>query len=254
MNTQAGPPGEGEQGKRPKSIYAMLPGAFAYPVKGLGWAVIVAGAVCFWVLFSLLALPVFGCFGIFKLLLGIGIGGYLCAYMIKIIGSSAAGREEPPDWPDLTGFWDDILRPLLLVVTTALFSFLPLIARVVAFEWSAGDDVSCPRDGVYWICLVWGLLYLPMGLIAVALFDSFTALNPLLVVRGILKTLPAYLVAAGIFLLCYVVSGWLQELISAAVPVVGSLIAGVVALYFLMVEMHVLGLIYCTHAKRLGWL
>lgn len=246
--------GPEQEAKPPESIYARLPEAFAYPFKGLGWAVIAAGAVFFWVLNSLLVLPSIGYFGIFKLLLAIAMGGYLCAYMIRVIGASAAGREELPDWPELTSFWDDIFRPLLLVASTALFSFLPLIVRLVAAWWGADDDAAPPRDGLYWLCLAWGLMYLPMGLIAVALFDSLTALNPLLVIGGILKTLPAYLFAAALFFLCYFVSGWLQELISAVVPVLGSLIAGAVALYFLMVEMHVLGLIYNTHAKRLGWL
>ncbi len=253
MDTQTEAPGGPEQAKRPRSIYAQLPEAFAYPFRGMGWAVLAAGAVCFWVLNALLAFPSSGYFGIFKLLLAIGIGGYLCAYMIRIIGSSADGREELPDWPELTNFWDDILRPLLLVISTALFSFLPLIVHVLSFAWSAPGDATYPRDALYWLCLGWGLMYLPMALIAVALFDSFMALNPLVVIGGILKTLPAYLFAAAIFFVCYFVSAWVKELISAAVPVVGSLIAGAVALYFLMVEMHVLGLLYNTHAKRLGW-
>ena len=87
----------------------------------MGWAVIAAGAVCLWVLNAVLALPVSGYFIIFKVLLAAGIAGYLSAYMIRIIGSSADGREELPDWPELTNFWDDILRPLLLVMSTALF-------------------------------------------------------------------------------------------------------------------------------------
>jgi len=253
MDTQTEAPGGPEQAKRPRSIYAQLPEAFGYPFKNLGWAIIVAGAVCFWVWKSMLALPAFGYFGIFKLLLAIGMVGYLCAYMIKIIGSSATGRGEPPDWPDLTGLWEDIFRPLLLVIATVLFSFLPLIVRSVAAWWGASHDAAPPRDSLYWLCLGWGLMYLPMGLIAVALFDSFMGLNPLVVIAGIVKTLPAYLFAVALFFMCYFVSGWLQELISGAVPVLGSLIAGAVALYFLMVEMHVLGLIYNTHAKRLGW-
>ncbi|GAG23945.1 unnamed protein product, partial [marine sediment metagenome] len=97
------------------------------------------------------------------------------------------------------------------------------------------------------------LLYLPMGLIAVALFDSFAALNPVIVVAGIAKTFPAYLLAAAVLFLCYLLSGLLQGFVSSLVPLLGSLVATAVSLYFLMVEMRLLGLLYNTHQHRLKW-
>ena len=248
VQTDRGPSGLDEADRQPRSFYARFPGAFAYPFKGMGWAAIVAGALFFWGLNFLRCVPFVG------LLIGLFVAGYLAAFMIRIIDASAAGRDSPPDWPDLSSFWDDVLRPLLLLVATVAFSFLPLVIRLLVGVWNGGPSGGgYPKDELFWICLGWGLLYLPMGLIAVALFDSVAALNPVVVVGGIVKTFPAYLLAAGLLFVCYWLNAWLQEAISDLVPVLGSLVATAVALYFLMVEMRLLGLLYNTHRHRLKW-
>ncbi len=229
----------------PRSFYRLLPAVTAYPFRGLGWAAIVAGAVFFWLLDVLSFAPLVGWFA------SVFASGHLAAFMIKVVGSSAAGQADPPDWPDLTGFVDDILRPLLLLIGACVLGLGPMIALLVRRPglWSEGQWSASPA---FWAALGWAVLYLPMAIIGVALYDSFAGLNPVKVVVGIVRTLPAYLAAAAMFFLCYCVSAALRRHVSQ-VPVVGSVVAGAVSLYFILVEMRVLGLLYHTHARRLGW-
>ncbi|KPK86395.1 MAG: hypothetical protein AMJ81_01395 [Phycisphaerae bacterium SM23_33] len=251
-----GGPGEAALVERPKkSFYGRLPGAFAYPFKGMGWAIILAGAACYWLLNRLSSLPAFGYFFIFQVMLAVCAAGYLAAYMIKIIGASAGGGDAPPDWPDVTDFWDDIFRPMFLLIGAIVVSFLPLIVYViVSRNWQASGAAFCAL-------LAWGFLYLPMVLLAAALFDSAAALNPVRVLLGIARTCPAYLLVAVLFYVI-VALGLLTQVGASRIvtvigpvkaPLIGPFVAGAVGLYLLMVQMHLLGLLYHTHARRLAW-
>jgi len=228
----------------PKSFFAQLPGVFVYPIRGRGKTMIIVGAVFFWLVGFLTYFPIVG------ILVGAGIAGYLCAFMIKIIGASAAGEKDLPDWPDVTNFLDDILRPLFLVVGTLVFSFLPLLIYYFASDTSWVWEVL-RQDVLFWILVGVGLLYMPMGLVAVALFDSLSGLNPLIVLVGIIKVAPAYIVACAVLFLCVALRSAIGA--SLAIPIVGAILDGVVSLYLLMVEMRVLGLIYHSYERRLDW-
>ncbi len=218
--------------------------AFAYPFRGLGWATILAGALFFWVCKIIAAMS---CSGF--LLTGL-VAGYLASYMFKMIGSSAGGDDAPPDWPDFADLVDDILRPMSRVGGAVVFSFGPLIVAYVL--WHDADGGLDPR--LLWWLLAFAALYLPMSLLAVTVLDSVGALNPVTVIGGILRVGPAYLLAVGVLLACFWASASLQQTASNYVPYVGSLLAVAVSLYFLMVEMHVLGLLYRCYEQRLGWL
>jgi len=223
------------------SFYRRLPGSLAYPFKGRGWILIIGGAGTFWVA-SLLAFVSF-----LGMLLGFILGAYLCAYMIKIIGRSAAGEEEPPDWPDITDL-DDLVQPLLLVIGTALLCFLPVIILLVG-PWL---DLMAPHPTLLRAFVVVGLLYLPMALVAVALFDSLWALNPWVILVAIAKVAPAY-AAALLMLAASIAATTLVGQYTGRIPLFGGLVTNMVFLYCLMVVMRVLGLIYNAYARRLGW-
>ena len=249
-------PGTGgpEPGAKPRGrFYRLLPGAMAYPFRGLGWAVIVMGAVCFAAADFVASLSVHPGFSLpqvlLRLILTFAAAGYLAAFMLKVLASSAGGDDLPPDWPDLTSPWREFLKPLLLAEGAVVLAFGPAAALVwpevrAAFGW--------PATPAGWAALTWAVLYLPMALIGASLYESFAGLNPLLVTAGVVRTSPAYVAAAAMFFLCYAASFVLQRFASA-VPLVGSVVAWAVSLYFLMAEMRVLGLLYRTHARRLGW-
>ena len=221
--------------------------AFVYPFKGSGIFLLIAATAGFavlnmfsWIIWAMALLKMF-------------LSAYVCAYYISVIGSSAAGEDEPPDWQDLSSFWDDVLRPVLLSAAAILVSFAPLLIyrRITTGSWFSYQGNE-PKGFEELALVIWGLLYLPMSLLAIALFDSVVALNPVTIVGSIVKIPLRYLLACLFFFLAYFVN------ILAAVLLVVIPIAGIVAqiffsLYMMLVAMRILGLIYYANAKKLGW-
>ncbi len=229
-----------------KELFGLkLAGAFGYPFKGSGIVLLIVATGCLAVLEFLSGLP-------FVWLLQVFFGGYLCAYYINVIGSSAGGEEELPDWPDFTNLWDDILRPILLFAAAFLVSLAPLIIYVQRNLWALlHGEQELPQSVVYF-SMAWFLAYLPMSLLAVALFDSLKALNPITIIGAIVKIPLRYLQACVLFFLVYYVNTSLAEYLDA-IAVVGLVIRVFFSLYMTMVGMRILGLIYHANAKKLGW-
>ncbi len=219
--------------------------AFVYPFKGSGIFLLMAATGCLAVLEFLSWVP-------FVWILQILFGGYLCAYYISVISSSAAGEEELPDWPDFTNLWDDIFRPVLLVGAAILVSLAPLIIYVRAnLLGLLSGELRIPQSLVY-VFAAWFLLYLPMGLLTIALFDSLNALNPLVIAKAIIKIPLRYLQGCVLFFLVYYVNTSLAGYLDA-IPVLGFVIRVFFSFYMTMVAMRILGLIYHANTKKLGW-
>jgi hypothetical protein len=224
---------------RPRTMVAGVLDAAAFPLRGGGKWLLSAGAIFFYGLNVLQSfMPLLG------LILGILVPAYLCCYGFKIIGESARGEAVPPNWPDV----DETVLPLLMYLAALAVCLLP---AVVAHAWI--DGVRASPGPASWTLLAVGLFVLPMALLSQALHDSFRGLNPVLVFPAIARILPAYLVMAGAFYAGLVAGGFAGAYAAGFVPVLGPLVAGGVELYVLMFEMHLLGVMYSIHAKKLAW-
>lgn len=228
-----------EKGIPPRSFFAEVPKSFAYPLRRDGLIVLTAGTLFFGLLGWIASLSLLG------FIIDVLVAGYLCAYMLKIIACSANGDDDMPDWPDLSDLWDDILVPLLWAFFTLAFCQIPAVAYLIG--------VSHEADVLFWVLTGAGVLYLPMGLTAVALFHTVLALNPILIVGSILKAPLAYCVASLVFLVVYGISLAGQMVLAEALPLGGPILSGFVALYLMVVDMRILGMLYFTNARRLGW-
>jgi len=178
-------------------------------------------------------------------LVSIFAAGYLATYMFSIIGETGRDEDEPPDWPSFTNLWDDILRPFGQVLATILFSFGPFII----YEAKGMP----PQNAVYWLLLIYACAYLPMALLAVSMFQSVAGLNPVLIIGSILKV-PLQYLGAVIFLgLIYLLQFLGGRIVGLKTFVLIGLLNRFVFLYFLMVEMRVLGLLYRYNKEKLNW-
>ena len=173
-------------------------------------------------------------------LLAMCVLGYLALYVISIIAGSAGSEEAPPNWPDVSGS-DDAIRGFLLFVGAAAFSFLPAVA-VKLWPGERGELAA-----VFWALIGLGMVYCPMGLLAVAMFDTLNALNPYKVVRGIVKAGPLYLLALPALPALYLLNRgpWKPDIL--------SFLEGAASLYLLMLEARILGLLCRGRAEKLGW-
>ena len=231
------------RGIPPKPFSTRLMGAFSYPFQGSGIVVLLGGGIFFWLLSYV---PILGWFVTL---------GFISAYMLRVINHSGDGKDELPDWDGFYNYWDSVIRPTFLVVGTFAFCFAPVILHT-SFSISmdiTGNDLMI--DPLWWILLLGGLFYYPMGLLAVAMFNSGAALNPLLVLRSIFRVFPHYMVACGILAIVLVASSIADRIGNplVAIPIVGPVLVISLSLYFLTVEMRILGLIYHANRVKLEW-
>ena len=119
--------------------------------------------------------------------------------------------------------------------------------------WRPGTGTEA-RIG-YFAALGLGALFAPMGMLALAMFDTVAVLNPLALTWSILRVPFQYLVAATafetVFLLYWYAGDALQTLVP--VPFLPSLIASFLNLYVISVGMRVLGLLYVSNQNEFGW-
>ena len=231
-------------------------GSFKYPIAGDGLILIISGGLFFYVFDTMLHMAryaLFGCSAI--IIVSIFVGGYLTAYLRRILTSTAIGEDRMPDWPDISDFWGDCGAPLWQLFATFIFCFLPPIA----FTIYAGTSQSEGDTSWYgWATLALGFfscLYFPMAFLAVAMYNTLAALNPLHIVPSILKVWRGYtltiVLLGAVLAVRWFCQTYLPEILP--VPILPGLLYSFIGLYLLAVEMRILGLLYRTHKQELNW-
>ena len=251
----SGPPATPERMSAPieRTFFQKLPEAFAYPFAQGGVLLLIGGTLLLWASSTASKVAIFvGLFGLIaSLTVTIFCAGYLCAYLQRILASSAQGEDRLPTWPDFTDWSNDILRPVLMVAFTCLVCFTPWIGYLIAVACRVAE----PLRVVTYPLLALGLLYLPMAWLAVALTDNFFALNPLVVLPSIARIPGPY--AVTVVLCAVLTAAWFySETVLGMllpIPVLPGLLAHFAGLYLLVVQMRVLGLLYHAYRQRLGW-
>ena len=172
---------------------------------------------------------------------------YSLYYFAECIRDSAAGGRRAPDLrasPAKPDRWDYISQ-LLVVVASIGVCFWPVAVYYIVTERT---------DLIYWLILACGGFFFPMVLLAVVLFDSFNALNPILIIGSIFRTLLPY---CGMVLFFYAGALLFRKIDSPVnrfwlLPAVPFMVKGV-QLYMLFVAVGLLGRFYWRHKDKLKW-
>ena len=243
-----------ERQRKELSMKLEFPMAFVYPFRGRGKWILVFGTIILMVVDLMARLRVgYFFFGLGRITVFLGTVGYLLSYMMKTVGDSSLGESEPPEWPDVTDAWNDLFVPLGRALVCVIVSFLPW-----AVIWSLrffGDDGSMDGplfDTIQWSLLLVGATYLPMSLLAVSLFESVLAVNPVRVFGGMLRIGFPYLIACGLLaamLSLYIVTYGVRS--EMGIP--GWALTCLWNVYFLIVFGRITGLLYCCYSDRLKW-
>ena len=233
-----------------QSFFAAIPGAFVFPFRRSGLVLLLGGTVFFVIinfvrrffglspsLPGLLLVAAIGVFG----------GGYLFSFLKTIITTTANGDNEMPDWPEYEGFMTSGLSPFLEMLAV----FAVCLGPGCLYLAFAGQD----QAWVAWTLWIGGLVYLPMALLALAMYDNVLALNPALVLLSIVRVPVEYAAAClvlGLLALGSInASRWLRGQVN--VPVLAPIVAEFLFLYTLTVVMRVAGLLYYARKDRLHW-
>ena len=225
-------------------------GLFKYPVSGSGIYLLIGGTVFVAVLEFIARLPTIFFYG--SIILSIFLAGYLCAYFISVMRSSARGGTSPPDWPDITDMVSNVFRSLLIVSFPATVSFFPALVYWFYSVFFHGH-VSILIGSV-----AVGALYYPMALVASVMTGApMNSANIVGIVSSIVKVRREYFFAELVlaFLACVsFVAYFIVTVVTGALA--GAIIAGFALrftyLYFLMIYAHILGLLYRQSESRIN--
>ena len=233
--------------KEHATFASLLSGAFKYPLKQNGPMILICGTIFFGFLdlakLVLGSFKMFGWLGMAYWLTIIMSVGYLFAFMQNIIVSSSQGEDNVPGWPEVSGFWDDMVVPFFRFITISAVCVGPGIAAMISVSVGLGIPI-----------LLLGLFCLPMALLTVSLAGGIGGLNPLIIFSSITKIPGPYLIACVVLLLVVGLETVCEAMVSfSAIYIIPTLIAKFISLYGLTVEMRILGLLYYTNKDKLSW-
>ena len=249
-----------------KGFWARFPGAFLYPLRGVGVIIVIVGIVLVAFLklgeaaieYRTIRMIIFG------IILEIFAGGYLFTFLQAIIHSTEAGDRELPDLPGISNFLDDVIVPFGRLLTLSLVCFGPAVGVGIWLAVSHEPGLVA----AFVAALALGYFYFPMAFLTVATLDSLGAANPLLVVPSILRAPAEYFVALGVLASVFATQffggillnflfpeGWTIHSMGGLLAMLGMMVfISFLSLYLLIVAVHLLGLIFVTKKERLGWL
>lgn len=231
---------------REPSFGEELSSVFSYPFYGEGRSLMIAGTVFISIIYFLNTS--FGLFSLLFTFLKFFLVFYLSAFMFKIIVYSSSGEDELPDWPDIVDFFGDLLQPFFYLISTIVFSFLPTVIYYYFYR-----EISYTNP-IFLLTVIWGVFYLPMGLIAVAMFGTLSVLSPTVILPSIKRITSDYFAAcASLFIIIAVEIAGEHLIKKIDFPILTIPVYSFLTLYFLAVEMRILGLVYYTNRHRLGW-
>jgi DNA-directed RNA polymerase subunit RPC12/RpoP len=171
--------------------------------------------------------------------------GYSIYCLSDYIRDSTGGSRRAPDielsLSILTNAWELVWLILNTFICVAV-CVGPLVAYLI---------ITKQADIIFWLLVTYGALFLPMVLMALVLFDSLRALNPILIIASILNVFVPY---CGLVLLFFAVCG-LIAIILVIMPQswILSYILSAVCIYLMIVMSHVLGRFCYKYRERLNW-
>jgi len=189
----------------------------------------------------LLGLPFF--------LIGLCIGLYAGWYFAECVYDSArGGTRAPVAFGGLVGFREMGSRVMYLAAV-----YIVYVLPAVIYGGFLGRI-----DAIFWGLLAWAIVFFPIGLLAMVILDSSSALNPFFLLVSIFRTFFGYLgllvLTALLVALFWIIPGYLARPEEGQQTSLWLVAAGlVITTYVPFVFAHVLGRFYWRHAERLDW-
>ena len=210
----------------------MFAEAFSYPLRGSGRILLIIGAILSALLDFATKVPFIG---FAAWILG---GAYFVAYYFDIIVTTVSGRDEPPDFPEITDLYGDIIAPLIRSLGSLILAFLPFVVCTIMYRSEGGAPTA-----LRWACLGFAAVYYPMAILNVAVSDEMAGALPHRVLPDIVRAMPKYLILVLLLLLVMIFSE-LSVMLRARIPVVGGVVGAGFSLYCVMVQARMAGMFY----------
>ncbi|MHC4622318.1 MAG: hypothetical protein ACYS4W_00270 [Planctomycetota bacterium] len=228
----------------PKRKLPWLIDIFLYPISTPGLIIfaIVVGIPLLINVFAML-LGVFAFFvAIPGLVVRIVIFLYMYWYYSECIRDSADGGIRAPDVLANAPSLGDMFFQTLRIAGTLAFFAAPMAVYYLRTE---------STDTVFQVLLAYAVFFFPMGLLAVIMFDSFSGLNPILLIPSIFSTFFPYCAMVLVFFwACFLIREYAPDAESSFIL---SLLLYCANIYLTMVAAHILGWFYHRYHEKLNW-
>lgn len=187
-------------------------------------------------------------------------------YYVHVVRGVAGGSYTLPEWPDTTNFMD-MVTLFLKVLLVVLVSLLPMVLLFCVGGAGLGMAVGLAGRGsgqallgalgpLVVLALVLGLLYviyLPISIAVVAIFDTvLPALNPVLMVRILLRIGPPYFLAVVLWICLGILNGTAAAALGR-IPLLGPSLAAPLGVYTTLVSAYILGRVCYENEEKIGW-
>lgn len=177
-----------------------------------------------------------------NIVVNIILGLYMYWYICECIRDSAAGGLRAPETVGITPGLGDMLWQLIRIVSCLAFFAAPVLIYA---------QYAQKANFIFWFLLAYAVLFSPMGLLAVVMFDSISGLNPVLLIGSIFSTFFQY---CGLVILFYGL-GALSVIIVSILQQswILAYVSSIALIYLLMVAAHLLGRFYWKYEEELNW-
>ena len=170
---------------------------------------------------------------------------YMYWYFCECIRDSAAGWLRAPETMSITPSLGEMLWQMIRM----LVCFIIFVGPSLVYLLNTRNP-----DALFWVLLAYGVFFFPMGLLAVVMFDSFSALNPLLLIGSIFSTFFQYcgllLLFCGLGVLSVIIMLILRQ---SRISSLLFYVLHIFFIYLLMVASHLLGRFYWKYLEKLNW-
>ena len=186
------------------------------------------------------------------------IQGWLCAFYLNLILETASGDDDFPSITLTEGFWEGIIKPLLLWILVSIVCWGPAVGWMIFSMVSAGLGAANPANVVLLVILwIVGIFIWPMVMLIVGIGRNPGYLRPDLVFKSIFKTFVPYLfcclMLTGAIVLKLVQGGIFGQFGFMKQMVFSIFLVPVIDAYLWVVAMRSIGLLYRHYKKRLAW-
>ena len=228
-----------------KLFLLSIPKVFIYPVRGKVLLATIAASVMFYVFRVAMYAPFYGFFAM------IFAFCYLVACIVKIIETAVREeREDVFDWPSFTEMVDWFGKAFLFLVGWLIChgtAFL-IFANFIRYEETRMIVVS-----VSVAFLIIGMFVYPMYILSMTLVGGTASLNIINIFKAINVTFVSYTLTSVLLIVTQLLSVWAHTIPAIGIPLFGGILKWFIFVYFLLVNMRLLGVFYKTHRLTLQW-
>jgi DNA-directed RNA polymerase subunit RPC12/RpoP len=190
--------------------------------------------------------------GLLGFFLNLAIGLYLLWFFTECVRDSAEGGIRAPE-----AFATSSLGDMWSQAQHIIGCYLILLGPVGFYH-----IFTQKTDVIFWLLLVYGAFFFPIGLLACIMFDSVRGLNPFLLVVSIFSTFFQYF--GLVLLIVAIILAFIalpsietdntepSRSFNIATLIVGGIFSGL-AIYIALVIAHLIGRFYWRNQEKLNW-